>query len=666
MALLTEQIVGRADELGSLEDELAELGKGRAAVVELVGEPGIGKTRLLAELAARAAARGYLVLSGSASELERDLPFWVFVDALDEYVQALEPRRLNLLDEDVRAELAHVFPALATQASDGAKSAQHERYRTHRAVRALLELLAATKPFVLELDDLHWADSGSIELVGALLRRPPTAPVLIALAIRPRQVPERLSAALDRAHREGRIARLELGALTAGETRELLGDTVEGAVATALYEESGGNPFYLEQLARSAGRGLQPRPATSEPSLAELEVPPMVAAALTEELALLSDGTRSVLEGAAVAGDPFEPELAAAAAAVTGVTAMDALDELVQLDLIRATDVPRRFRFRHPLVRRAVYEATRSGWRLGAHERCAEALAATGATASARAHHVERSAREGDAGAAAVLREAGEEAAPRAPATAARWFAAASRLLPQSAPAKERVELLLARSGALTTSGQFADSHGALVDALEIAPDDAHEIRARLTRACAAAEHLLGRNEHARRRLANALQSLPDPRSPESVSLLIELALNGFWRMSHEEMHEAAERAVTIARALQDAPLTAAALGALALADSMTGKAERAEAERVETAALVDSLTDDELARRLDAATWLAAAELYSDRYAEADTHADRAMAVGRATGQGETFLILTQILGTAWRVRGKLAEAAELLDRGI
>jgi predicted ATP-dependent serine protease len=67
MALLTEQIVGRADELGSLEDELAELGKGRAAVVELVGEPGIGKTRLLAELAARAAARGYLVLSGSAS-----------------------------------------------------------------------------------------------------------------------------------------------------------------------------------------------------------------------------------------------------------------------------------------------------------------------------------------------------------------------------------------------------------------------------------------------------------------------------------------------------------------------------------------------------------------------------------------------------------------------
>ena len=120
---------------------------------------------------------------------------------------------------------------------------------------------------------------------------------------------------------------------------------------------------------------------------------------------------------------------------------MDAVDELLRLDLVRTTDVPRRFRFRHPLVRRAVYEATPGGWRLGAHERCADALAARGATAAARAHHVERSAREGDLEAVAVLREAGEAAARLAPASAARWFGGALRLLPQAAPAEERIEL---------------------------------------------------------------------------------------------------------------------------------------------------------------------------------------------------------------------------------
>ena len=141
-----------------------------------MGEPGIGKTRLLAELAARAEARGQLVLTGSASELERDLPFWVFVDALDEYAEGLDPRRLEQLDETARTELAHVFPSLSALGNGGGVALQDERYRTHRAVRDLLETLAAGKPLVLILDDLHWADSGTIELLGALLRRLPSAP----------------------------------------------------------------------------------------------------------------------------------------------------------------------------------------------------------------------------------------------------------------------------------------------------------------------------------------------------------------------------------------------------------------------------------------------------------------------------------------------------------
>ena len=170
-------------------------------------------------------------------------------------------------------------------------------------------------------------------------------------------------------------------------------------------------------------------------------MPPAVAFALAEEFALLSDGARRALEGAAVVGDPFEPELAAAAAEIPEASVLEALDELLSLDLVRETEVPRRFRFRHPIVRRAVYELTPAGWRLGAHQRSAVALSARGAPAQERAHHVERSAPKGDEAGVATLRQAGEAAALRAPASAAAWFGGALRLLPDNAPAELRVEL---------------------------------------------------------------------------------------------------------------------------------------------------------------------------------------------------------------------------------
>jgi DNA-binding NarL/FixJ family response regulator len=656
MALLTDQFVGRAEELGSFDQVLGEVDQGSPSAIALIGEPGIGKTRFLAEFAGSADQQGRLVLSGSASELERDLPFSVFVDALDEYLRGLDPDRLTGLDEDVRTELSQVFPSLSALATAGDVALQHERYRSHRAVRALLEELAKTRSLVLVLDDFHWADSASVELLGALLRRPPAAAVLIALAVRPHQMAERLYTAIERAHREKGVIRIELGALTPLEARELVGEE-----AVVLYDESGGNPFYLEQLARSLGRN-DGAGAAPELSLTGIEVPSAVAASLSEELGLLSDEAHRVLEGASVAGDPFEPELAATAAATSEAAAMDAIDELLLVDLVRNTDVPRRFRFRHPLIRRAVYEATPGGWRLGAHERCANLLAARGATAAARAHHVERSAREGDLAAVAVLREAGEGAARLAPASAANWFAEALRLLPATAPPGDRIELLLARSAAQTAIGQFADSHNVLLEAVTIAPDDAT-----VARRCAAVESLLGRHEQAGARLASAIERLPDQGSHEAVALMNELAVNLVWRARYEEMHACAERAVGAARRLGDPPLTAASLALLALAESMMGAAERAEACRREAMALVDSLSDEDLARHLESATRLAGTELYGGWYADGDRHASRALAAARATGHGgELFLVLVLTLGGLWRLRGKLAEAGELLDGGI
>jgi predicted ATPase len=243
MRLLTGHFVGRADELASLKQILDELDLGCPGAIEVAGEPGIGKTRFLREVAARAAARGHLVLSGAASEFENDLPFSVFVDALDEYVAGLAPDRLAVLDDAVQAELAHVFPSLSALAAGRQVSPQHERYRSHRAVRALLEHLALALPLVLVLDDFHWADSASVELLGALLRRPPAAAVLTAVARRPRQSSERLAITLDRAHRSAAVTRVDLGALTLDEARQLLGERFDVARAAFLYQESGGKPL---------------------------------------------------------------------------------------------------------------------------------------------------------------------------------------------------------------------------------------------------------------------------------------------------------------------------------------------------------------------------------------------------------------------------------------
>src|SRR5512132_2536942 len=658
-----ELLVGRADELDSLEQLLDELDEGHPGALELVGEPGIGKTRLLKELAARAEARGHLVLSGAASELERGLPFSVFVDALEEYVAGLEPERLAALDDEVQAELAQVFPSLSALADGRGVALQQERYRSHRAVRQVLVRLAAPTPLVLVLDDVHWADSASVELLGALLRRLPAAAVLMVFAIRPRQMPDRLSAALERAYREGVLTRIELGALSQVEARAFLGEAIDAVQATALYEESGGNPFYLQQLARALELTGGAATAVAELSSA-IEVPSAVAAALTEELALVSQPARLVLQGAAVAGDRFEPELAAVAAGTSEDSTMEAVDELLQLDLIRQTDVPRRFRFRHPLVRRAVYETTPGGWRLGAHERCAEALAGRGAAVAARAHHVERSAREGDLDAVAVLRGAGEATARLAPESAARWFGGALRLLPQTAPAEDRVELLLARARALAAAGHFADGYEALLEAIAIVPERSSALRATLTTACARVERFLGRYEQAHARLVRALRG-QEPASVESVGLLIELTLNEFYRSRYEAMHDRAGRAVRAAKVLGDAGVMAEALAMPAFADALTGSIETARSHRANCAALVDELSDDELSLRLDALAWLAAAELYLDLYAEADAHASRALTLARATGRRDPFG-LYQILPRVWYVRGKLAQAAELLDGGI
>jgi DNA-binding NarL/FixJ family response regulator len=660
---LATQIVGRAAELQAIDRALGELSDGRTLPLVIEGEPGMGKTRLLAELGERAGAHGCTVLQGSASELESDLPFWVFVDALDEYLADRDPQLIAALDDETRSELAHVMPSLSDLAANGAPVLQDERYRAHRAVRKLLERLAARRPLVLVLDDVHWADAASVDLLSALLRSPPDAPVLIVMALRPRQRPGRLATAFGRADRHGALAHIALGGLAREAAGELLGEGIARERADVLFEEAGGNPFYLQQLARSHG-GAASAARHGNGALEAVGVPPAVVASLTEELELLSAETRVVLRGAAVAGDPFEPELAAAAAGTDDAAAMHAFDQLLELGLVRSTDVPRRFRFRHPLVRRAVYESAPGGWRLGAHERCAQMLGERGEPAVARAHHVEFAARHGDVEAASVLAEAGTAAILRAPASAARWFSAALRLLPATAPPEQRVELLLARARSLAAEGRLDESHADLLESIALAPLDATGLRVQLTTACAGVERLLGRHAEAHGRLVTGLEQLPDPAAADAISLMLELAVDGLFRADPESVCDWARRAVAASRELGVRPLLAAATAMSALGHAVAGRTGEAESAYAEASALLATMSDQELGARVDAAAYLTSAATYLDRYDEAVEYAGRALRLGRAAGHLHPTLL--PALGAAHFMRGRIAEAAKVLDDGM
>jgi DNA-binding NarL/FixJ family response regulator len=294
------------------------------------------------------------------------------------------------------------------------------------------------------------------------------------------------------------------------------------------------------------------------------------------------------------------------------------------------------------------------------------ALAARGESAAARAHHVERSARQGDLAAVAVLRKAGEATARLAPESAAWWFGGALRLLPQTAPPEDRIALLLAPSWALAAVGRFTDSHEAALGAAALVPGQPSARNTTVATACASVERFLGRYEHAHVRLVRALGLLPEPASVERAELLIELTLNEFYRSRYEAMRDWAAPAVSAAKETGDAALIAAAAVMPAFACAMTGPTDTARTLRAQAAALVDELPDDELSLRPDAAGWLAIAEVYLDLYAEADAHASRALGLARAGGQGDPLHRLYPVLPRVWYVRGKLAEAAELLDGAI
>jgi DNA-binding NarL/FixJ family response regulator len=650
--------VGRESELELLETALDAVAREGSVCVAIEGEPGIGKTRLLAELSTRAEGRGWLVLTGTAAEFERDLPFSVWVDALDAHVASQKLRLQVAWDAEAIAELAQIFPSLQRAAGPSVGSVADERYRAHRAVRTVLELLAVDRPLVVLLDDLHWSDGASIELLGALLRRGPDARVLLGLALRPTQAPAGLSATLGAAS----VRRIGLGHLSEAQATQLLGE-LDPRAAAAIYRHGGGNPFYLEQLAR--GGGSATLEASNGAAADELGVPAAVVASLADELTSLSVTERVLLEAAAVAGEPFEPDLAATIAELSAAEGLTALDALLARDLVRPTAVPRRFVFRHPLVRRAVYESALGGWRLAAHARAASELALRGAAASDRAHHVEQSAEQGNEAAVGLLLEAGAAAAPRAPAVAVRWFRATLRLL-RAADAERQVDVRVALASALRAVGELEQCRSTLLEAIDLLPAGVSDRRVELTALCSGTEHWLGRHEDAHQRLMRAWEELPDRSTAAAAVLQIELAVDGLYELDFEQTAEMGDRALATARALGDRALIAAAASVFCLSETVAGRIDRAREWREEARAEVDRLTDEELAPRSEALYYLGWAETYLEQYADGIGRFERGLEIARAMGDGRLLILMMLGKNFALEMTGRLVEAIECCETGL
>ena len=238
--------------------------------------------------------------------------------------------------------------------------------------------------------------------------------------------------------------------------------------------------------------------------------------------------------------------------------------------------------------------------------------------------------------------------------------------LPDDAAVDERLELLLARAGALANAGHFAEAHSALLKTIDLVPDEAVALRVRLTTACAGVEHLLGLHENAYGRLVDALEGLEDANSREAAALMIELALDGVYRMEFDQIEPWALQAFELARPLGDKALTASAAALLAWGAGLCGRVADAEEYRSEAAALVDSLADEELALRLDSAINLAGAELYLDRFDDTGIHAERVIAVARATGQPAVASFAFMLLAWVRMLRGDLVDGGEMLDAAI
>jgi ABC-type transport system substrate-binding protein/class 3 adenylate cyclase len=402
-------LIGRDSELAALQEALSATEAGRGGIVFLSGEPGIGKTRLATELRLAAGASSDW-LEGRAVSYGTSLAWWPVRDLLRSWigVGTQEPelrvrlalrRRLDELTPDQAPGLQpYLVGVLGLSADADAATAiaglspEALQYRTYEVVADIIAALAARRPLVISIDDLHWADPTTLGLLDRLLPLAERAPVLFIFTMRPET--EHGSWTLrERAAREFRhlVTVIELKPLDQSAERVLLRalteDAIEPAVQDAVIAHADGNPLFLEELARAIGEGGV---TTAE----ALSLPPTLEGVILARLDRLEPGWRSVLTAASVCGRSFSFGLVKAVAGLEEANLRDAIHHLLRLDLLNEE---RRwpeasYRFKHALIQEAAYRTLLQGRRRDLHASAARWLQARYAESPERvyglvAHH---------------------------------------------------------------------------------------------------------------------------------------------------------------------------------------------------------------------------------------------------------------------------------------
>ncbi|MCK9900246.1 LuxR C-terminal-related transcriptional regulator [Frankia sp. Cpl3] len=400
-------------------------GGGHARIAELTGDPGYGKTRLLTAVADEARQRGVEVLRGRSLESHRNRPFHPFIDAFTTWRPA----------GGVPLPQAAAFAQALAAGGEMLVDTEAGRCRHFAGLRSLLEdtVAAASAPLLLLLDNMHFADRPSVELLDSLARWPLGHPLSVVVAHRRRQMPSWLQAAMQQGVELGAVSQIALTALGLRQSAEVLGQRVTAPGLADLHERSGGNPLYLTALAdRETGPGGADRtdgdgqdPADEPP---DLWTRSPLGARLLAETAYLDARQRLVAHAAAVLGDTFAADAVAAVAQLGPEETWQELGQLRGRDLVRTVPGDK-LAFRHPLLGRCLYGETDPCWRAGAHRRALEHLRSAYTAPALLARHAVRSgahrqARDVvfllDATRAAVQSEQGAEAA--------HWLSAALRL----------------------------------------------------------------------------------------------------------------------------------------------------------------------------------------------------------------------------------------------